>query len=220
MMKFNFLFLVEYIQPVFAGLALTVELTVASSIAGIVLGFIASLLRTYGTIPVRAVVTGYVEVFRGTPLLVQLFWFFFCLPLLLHVDIGVRAASLTTLSLYMGAITCETFRGSLASIGKEELDACVALGLGRMTRITHIVLPLTFIRAMPTLLSNVVSLFKESALVSALGMADLMFVSQNIANTSARPVEVLTTTALIYFAVAFPLTRCVSGIERKVLQRF
>ncbi|MGF6875820.1 amino acid ABC transporter permease [Paraburkholderia sp. MM5477-R1] len=219
-MKFNFLFLMEYIQPVLAGLALTVELTVASSVAGIVLGFIASLLRTYGTIPVRAVVTGYVEVFRGTPLLVQLFWFFFCLPLLLHVDIGVRAASITTLSLYMGAITCETFRGSLASIRKEELDACVALGLGRMTRITHIVLPLTFIRAMPTLLSNVVSLFKESALVSALGMADLMFVSQNIANTSARPVEVLTSTALIYFAVAFPLTRCVSGIERKVLQRF
>jgi polar amino acid transport system permease protein len=86
--------------------------------------------------------------------------------------------------------------------------------------VTYIILPLTFVRSMPTLLSNIVSLFKESALVSALGMADLMFVGQNIANTSARPVEVLTTTAIIYFVVAYPLTRCVGSIERRVLQRF
>jgi polar amino acid transport system permease protein len=219
-MKFNFLFLLGYVHPLLAGLGLTVKLTVASSIAGVALGFIASLLRTYGRTAVRALASAYVEVFRGTPLLVQLFWFFFCLPLLLHVDISVDVASFVALSLYMGAITCETFRGSLSLIGREEMDACVALGLGRMTRIIYIVLPLTFVRAMPPLLSNVVSLFKESALVSALGMADLMFVGQNIANTSARPVEVLTATALIYFVVAFPLTRCVGGIERRVLRRF
>jgi polar amino acid transport system permease protein len=65
------------------GLALTVKLTLASAIAGIALGFVASLLRTYGPGSARAIATGYVEVFRGTPLLVQLFWFFFCLPLLL-----------------------------------------------------------------------------------------------------------------------------------------
>jgi len=219
-MKFNFVFLLGYIEPLLDGLALTVRLTLASAIAGIALGFVASLLRTYGPGSARAIATGYVEVFRGTPLLVQLFWFFFCLPLLLHVNISVGVASFAALSLYMGAITCETFRGSLSTIKKEELDACVALGLSRMTRVTHIVLPLAFIRAMPSLLSNIVSLFKESALVSALGMADLMFVGQNIANTSARPVEVLTTTALIYFVVAYPLTRCVGHIERKVLERF
>jgi polar amino acid transport system permease protein len=219
-MKFNFLFLLGYTQPLLSGLALTVKLTAAASLAGIALGFVASLLRAYGSGPIRAAASAYVEVFRGTPLLVQLFWFFFCLPLLLHVDIGLDVASFTALSLYMGAITCETFRGSLASIRSEDMDACVALGLSRMTRVTHIILPLTFIRSAPPLLSNVVSLFKESALVSALGMADLMFVGQNIANTSARPVEVLTSTALIYFAVAFPLTRCVGSIERKVLQRF
>jgi polar amino acid transport system permease protein len=219
-MKFNFAFLLGYIDPLLSGLALTVKLTLASAIAGIILGFAASLVRTYGPAYARAIATGYVEVFRGTPLLVQLFWFFFCLPLLLHVDISVGVASFAALSLYMGAITCETFRGSLGSIKKEELDACVALGLNRMTRVLYIILPLTFIRSMPTLLSNVVSLFKESALVSALGMADLMFVGQNIANTSARPVEVLTTTAIIYFVVAYPLTRCVGRIERKILQRF
>ena len=157
------------------------------------------------------------ELFRGTPLLVQLFWFFFCLPLLLHVDIGIGIASFTALSLYMGAITCETFRGSLALIRKEEFDACVALGLGRMTRIIHVILPLTFVRAMPPLLSNVVSLFKESALVSAVGMADLMFVGQNISNNASRPIEVLTVVAVIYFVIAFPVTRAVTRVEKRVL---
>ncbi|MFL9936142.1 amino acid ABC transporter permease [Paraburkholderia sp. RL18-103-BIB-C] len=219
-MNFNFAFLLGYVQPLLEGLALTAKLTLASAAAGIALGFVASLLRTYGPAYARAITTGYVELFRGTPLLVQLFWFFFCLPLLLHINISVTVASFTALSLYMGAITCETFRASLGSIKKEELDACVALGLNRMARVTYIILPLTFVRSMPTLLSNIVSLFKESALVSALGMADLMFVGQNIANTSARPVEVLTTTAIIYFVVAYPLTRCVGSIERRVLQRF
>lgn len=219
-MQFHFLFLLNYVEPLLAGLWVTVWLTVTSTAAGVALGFVASLARTWGSGPVRTLATGYVELFRGTPLLVQLFWLFFCVPLLLHVDVSVGVASFATLALYMGAITCETFRGAFASIRKEDLDACVALGLSRTTRILHVVAPIALIRSAPPLLSNIVSLFKESALVSALGMADLMFVGQNIANSSARPVEVLTSTALVYFVVAYPLTRCVSRLERGVLRRF
>ena len=80
-------------------------------------------------------------------------------------------------------------------------------------------LPQAVLRAIPTLLSNCVSLFKESALVSAVGMADLMFVGQNISNNTARPVEVLTVVALIYFVIAFPLTRAVSLIEGRILKK-
>ncbi len=76
----------------------------------------------------------------------------------------------------MGAITSETFRASLKSIGPEQRDACVALGLPPRVQVTSVVLPQAVLRAIPTLLSNCVSLFKESALVSAVGMADLMFV--------------------------------------------
>jgi polar amino acid transport system permease protein len=219
-MQFHFLFILNYIEPLLAGLRMTVALTVSASLAGIMLGFAASLARTSMARPLRALATGYVEFFRGTPLLVQLFWIFFCVPLLLHVDVSVGVASFVTLTLYMGAVTCETFRGSFASIRKEDLDACVALGLSRTTRILYVVAPIALIRSTPPLLSNVVSLFKESALVSALGMADLMFVGQNIANASARPVEVLTSTALIYFVVAFPVTQYVARLERGLLRRF
>ena len=161
----------------------------------------------------------YVEFFRGTPVLIQLFWIFFCLPLLLGFELSNLASGIIALTLYMGAITSETFRASLKSVGPEQLDACVALGLPRWTQVTSVVLPQAILRAVPTLLSNCVSLFKESALVSAVGMADLMFVGQNISNNTARPVEVLTVVALMYFAIAFPLTRTVTLIERRILTK-
>jgi polar amino acid transport system permease protein len=107
----------------------------------------------------------------------------------------------------------------LKSVGREQLDACVALGLPRRVQVTSVVLPQAVLRAVPTLLSNCVSLFKESALVSAVGIADLMFVGQNISNNTARPVEVLTIVALIYFVIAFPLARAVSLVERRILAK-
>lgn len=106
------------------------------------------------------------------------------------------------------------------AVGREQTDASIALGLPRSVRIVHVILPQTELRAAPKHLSNGISLFKESALVSAVGMADLMFIGQNISNNTARPVEVLTAVALIYFVIAFLLTRFVTRIERGMLRRF
>jgi polar amino acid transport system permease protein len=160
-----------------------------------------------------------VEFFRGTPVLIQLFWIFFCLPLILDVELPNFISGVIALTLYMGAITSETFRASLKSVGREQLDACVALGLPRRVQVTSVILPQAVLRAIPTLLSNCVSLFKESALVSAVGIADLMFVGQNISNNTAKPVEVLTVVALIYFIIAFPIARAVTLVERRILAR-
>jgi polar amino acid transport system permease protein len=99
------------------------------------------------------------------------------------------------------------------------MDACVALGLPRRVQVTSVILPQAVLRAVPTLLSNAISLFKESALVSAVGVADLMFVGQNISNNTAKPVEVLTIVALVYFLIAFPLTRVVTLVEQKMLKK-
>jgi polar amino acid transport system permease protein len=188
-------------------------------VLGCALGFAVGLARTSRNIALRAISSAYVEFFRGTPVLVQLFWIFFCLPLMLGVELSNFTSGVVALTLYMGAITSETFRASLKSIGPEQFDACVALGLPRNVQVINVVLPQAVLRAIPTLLSNCVSLFKESALVSAVGMADLMFVGQNISNNTARPVEVLTVVALIYFVIAFPLTRAVSVIEARILRK-
>ncbi|MGR9228199.1 amino acid ABC transporter permease [Rhizobium leguminosarum] len=218
-MTLDFSILLRFEHALLLGLWMTIKLTVICIVLGCTLGFLVGLLRTSRNVALRAISSIYVEFFRGTPVLIQLFWIFFCLPLLLGVELSNLASGVIALTLYMGAITSETFRASLKSIGREQLDACVALGLPRRSQVMNVVLPQAVLRAIPTLLSNCVSLFKESALVSAVGMADLMFVGQNISNNTARPVEVLTVVALIYFAIAFPLTRAVSLVEGRILKK-
>jgi polar amino acid transport system permease protein len=216
---FSFAFLLDYWNALLRGLTTTLQLTGVCLVLGVVLGFALSLMRTSENRLAYAVSSLYVEVFRGTPVLIQVFWIFFCLPLVLHVDIGNFASAIIALTLYMGAVTSETFRASMKSIPREQHDACIALGLLPLAKVTRVILPQTILRAMPTLLSNTVTLLKESALVSAVGMSDLMYVGQNIATRTFHPVEILTTVALIYFAIAFPLTRAVTLVERKILNK-
>ncbi len=208
-----------YWDALLLGLATTLEFTLICVILGTLLGFLLSLMRTSENKLIYAISTVYVEFFRGTPVLIQLFWIFFCLPLVLNTEISNFASAVIALTLYMGAITSETFRSSLKSISSDQLDACVALGLPGIVKITYVIFPQAVLRAVPTLLSNTVSLFKESALVSAVGMSDLMFIGQNISNVTARPVEVLTTVAIIYFAIGFPVTRAVTRVEQRLLSR-
>ncbi|APG87588.1 amino acid ABC transporter permease [Sinorhizobium americanum] len=218
-MALDFSIILRFQEALLLGLWMTIKLTLICIVLGCSLGFFIGLARTSRSALLRAVSSVYVEFFRGTPVLVQLFWIFFCLPLILGVELSNLTSGVIALTLYMGAITSETFRASLKSIGPEQLDACVALGLPRRVQVTNVILPQAVLRAVPTLLSNCVSLFKESALVSAVGMADLMFVGQNISNNTARPIEVLTVVALIYFLIAFPLTRAVTLVERRVLTK-
>ena len=120
----------------------------------------------------------------------------------------------------MIAITSETFRGALKSIASEQHDACIALGLTPRVKVLYVIFPQGLLRAAPPLLSNVVSLFKESALISSVGIADLMLVGQNISTNTARPVEFLSAVGAIYFLVAFPLTRLVGVVETRMLRRY
>lgn len=218
-MEFDFSIVLRFADALAYGLWLTLRLTLICLALGGVLGFLLALARRSKSRLLAGAATVYVEFFRGTPVLIQLFWIFFCLPILLGVELSSFASGVIALTLYTGAITSETFRSSLAMVGREQADACVALGLPRRVQVISVILPQALLRAAPTLLSNAISLFKESSLVSAVGMADLMFVGQNISNNTARPVEVLTVVALIYFAVAFPLTRLVSVIEARILRK-
>ena len=217
MNTFDFTFLLGYWQTLLAGLVTSLELSVMCVLIGVPLGLLISLGRGSRLRLLRIITAGYVEVIRGTPVLILLFWVFFCLPLLLGVDIGNWTSSVLALSAYMAAVSSESFRGALKSVGQDQYDASEALGLSSRVRTLYVITPQVVIRAIPTLLSNIVSLFKESALVSAGGMVDLMYVGQNISNSTAHPIEVLTAVALIYFVVGFTLTRVVSHAEKRIL---
>lgn len=218
-MELDFSFLDRFYAALGLGLWMTIKITLVCVLLGTALGFVAGLARASQNRILRGAVTVYVDVFRGTPVLIQLFWIFFCLPLILGTELPNFVSACIALTLYMGAITSETFRSSLRQVGREQMDACVALGLPRRVQITNVILPQAVLRAVPPLLSNAISLFKESALVSAVGVADLMFIGQNISNNTAKPVEVLSIVALIYFVIAFPLTRLVTLVEQKMLKK-
>ena len=217
--EISFQVVIEYFDVLLLGLLTTIEFTVICIVLGLLLGFAISLMRVSRNLGLRAISTAYVEFFRGTPVLIQLFWIFFCLPIILNVEIGNFASTVIALTLFMGAISSETFRAALQAISSDQIDAGVALGLSRFQRVRHVVFPQTIRVAIPTLLSNSVSLFKESSLVSVVGMSDLMYVGQNISNVTARPIEILTTVALLYFCVAFPMTRLVTRIEARMMEK-
>jgi polar amino acid transport system permease protein len=219
-MQIDFSVIWPYWLVLLKGLGLTLAFTGTCALLGSLGGFIVSLLRMSTVRWLRGPVTLYVEFFRGTPLLIQLFWVFFCFPIFFRVAVPSYLSVVIALTLYMAAITSETFRGALKSISSEQHDACIALSLTPQAKILYVIFPQALLRAIPPLLSNIVSLFKESALISSVGVADLMFVGQDISNSTAKPVELLTTVALIYFVVAFPLTRLVGLVEKRFLRRF
>ncbi|MDH4567292.1 amino acid ABC transporter permease [Pseudomonas sp. BN414] len=219
-MTIDFSIVLTYWHVLLKGLALTLAITLGCAVIGSLAGFVLSLLRMSRLKLLKLPTTLYVEFFRGTPLLIQLFWVFFCFPVVFGMDIPPYVSVIISLTLFMAAITSETFRGALKSIASEQHDACTALGLTSRVKVLYVIFPQALLRAIPPLLSNVVSLFKESALISSVGIADLMFVGQNISNSTARPVEFLSAVAVIYFLVAFPLTRMVGVVEARMLRRY
>lgn len=219
MMTYDFSIVLSYWDVLFKGLLVTVAFTSIAGIVGALGGFSLCLARVSGYGLVRWMSAAYVNLFRGTPLLIQLFWIYFCLPVIVGVDVSPYICVFVALVLYTIAITSETFRGAIKSIPPEQHDACVALNLPWSSKIIFVIFPQTLIRATPSLLSNMVSLFKESALISSVGVADLMFAGQSISNATARPVEFLSSVAVIYFVVAFPLTHFASKLEKRYLAR-
>ncbi len=219
-MDIEFMRVFSYWDVLLQGLGITLFFTMTAAVVGTLWGFVVSLIRASRLRLLSWPAQLYVEFFRGTPMLIQLFWIFFCLPLLIGQDIHPYVAVLLSMVLFMGAITSETFRGAFKSIAEEQHDACVALGLTFRVKAVHIMFPQAMLRSIPPLLSNIVALFKESALISSVGIADLMFVSSNISSSTARPVEFLTAAAIIYFVVAFPITRLVDPVEKRLLLRF
>ncbi|MDR3515732.1 MAG: amino acid ABC transporter permease [Azospirillaceae bacterium] len=218
-MDFNFGLIWKFAVPLAQGLGTSILLSLICMALGSLLGLALALARSSPSRLLRLPAVAFVELFRGTPVLIQLFWVFFCLPLVLGFEPASFTSGVVALSLFTGAVTSETFRAALRSIGSEQRDASVALGLSRWTRMRYVILPQMALRATPVLLSNSITLFKETALVAAVGISDLMSVGENISNSIGRPVEILTTVAVVYFVIAFPFTRIVTLLEKRLLRK-
>jgi polar amino acid transport system permease protein len=198
------------------GLLNTLKVTAVALACGVPLGLAVAVLRLshrrWLTLPVGL----FIEFFRATPPLVQLFWFFFALPILLDVRIDPFEAAVLTLSLQSSAFFAEVFRGGIISIEHSQWDAGRALGMTHRQLLRRVILPQAIKRMIPAFLERVIELMKTTSLVAAISYADLLYQANAISQATFRPLEVFTVAAGLYFAVLFPTSLAVRGLERRL----
>lgn len=228
---------IEFIREVFdqirdhypellLGYRLTIYLTIVSMVLAIAVGFIFSLLRTSDWRLLKLLSGLYVEFFRNTPLLVQLFFWFFALPKLPALDLPVVGevtwllspleAGIIGLTLYTGAYTTEALRSGLLSIDRGQTEAARALGLTYVQTRLHVVAPQAFRVAIPLLTSIFSALFRNSALTSAIGVNELLAAADRIQQQNFRTFELFTVAGVMYLSLTLPLAWASNRLERWV----
>lgn len=214
-MNYTFDFNAVSFGPLMKGLIVTLELTIAANVIGIVAGFVLALLIMSPYRLVRLPFMLFVEFFRCTPAIVQIVWFFYCVPMIFDVFLDPMTMGIMALGLNLTAFNAEAYRAAIQAVPREQLDAGIALGLSPLQRVMYIVLPSAFRASIPVLLTNGIGIFQQSALVAIVAIQDLMYQGKTLATETYRPIETFTVVALIYFAVSFPITQIVGFLERR-----
>lgn len=198
------------------GLVGTLKVTAAALALGLPLGLTVALLRLSRARAVSLPAGVFVEFFRSTPPLVQLFWCFFALPILIGVRIDSFQAAVMTLSLQSSAFFAEVFRGGIVSVERGQWEAARAVGMTYGQLMRRVVLPQAVKRMIPAFLERAIELMKTTTLVATVAYADLLFEASDIAQKTFRPLEVFTAAAAIYFIVIFAASRAVQVFERRL----
>jgi polar amino acid transport system permease protein len=188
-------------------------LTMAIAIPG---GLVLAALRLGSPRPVERATTAFVEFFRATPLILQIYWAFYVLPAAFNIRMSEFATGLIGLSLNVSAFNSEIFRAGIISIRRGQINAGLALGLTRWQVFSRIVLPQAMMRVLPALASTWVSLFKDTSLVSTIAIAELSYVSLQLRAQTFRYLEILTAMAGLYWIMGYPQAKLADWIHRRL----
>ncbi|SFA83688.1 polar amino acid transport system permease protein [Rhizobium sp. NFR07] len=204
-----------YLPMLWQGAVVTMTITLASIAVGAVLAFFFGILRVEGGPVLSAIALCYTEVFRGTSLFVQLFWFYYALPL-----VGLSFDPITTgilvLAAHAGGYGAEIVRGALSSVSTQQLEAARALNFNRFQTLFRISLPQAVVEMMPAFGNLAIETLKLSSLVSLISIADLTFAAQSIRNITLDSASIYSITLLCYFAMSLVLMIVIRVIERFV----
>jgi len=206
--------LVNYWPEFVRGAKITIQLTLVGLGFGAILGLLSALARVYGGKWVRRISMGYIELFRGTPILVQLFVVYFGFP-----DFGIifsrMLSAFIVLALNSGAYQAEYFRGAIQAIGSGQMMAARSIGMSRIKAIRYILLPQAFRIGIPAWSNEPISLLKASAVVFLIAVPDLMTRAKTIAARTFEPIGTYIAVAIIYLAIVIMLTMILSFLERR-----
>ncbi|WP_224248439.1 ABC transporter substrate-binding protein/permease [Hyalangium gracile] len=212
-------FSLEVVLPrVLQGLGVTLQLTLGSGACGIALGLLVALARISRRSVFRGVATAYITLFRGTPLLLQLLFIFFALPLMMGVRLGPMAAGLVALSLNAAAYIAEIFRAAIESIDKGQMEAARALGMSHELAMRRVILPQTFRRLIPPLVNELAALSKDTSLVMVIALPEMLYETKQLAGTYLRP-EVYAWAAVGYLIIVVALSALAQRLERRLEAR-
>lgn len=211
----------NYIGPLLEGAWVTVQLTVYSTVLGGLLSFLFGIGRLAANPLIRAVSISFIEVFRGTSLLVQLFWLYFALPLLgqaIGIDLRLPPllAGTLALSLNIGAYGAEVVRGALQAVPKTQHEAAKALDFTPRQTLWRISLPQSIPEMMPSFGNLAIQNLKDTALVSLISLGDLAFRAEQIRNFTQDSVTIYTLLLFMYFGMALVLTAFMKLLERSI----
>ena len=212
----------EFPQLYFTGLWLTVQISVLGLLGALLLGTLVAVLRVSPIAPLRWIGAAYVEFFRNTPLVVQLFFLFLGLPFM-----GIRFSSDTFenlfraafvgMALYHGAYVAEIVRGGLLGVDKGQLEAARSLGLSYPGMLRYVQLPQTFRAIIPPLGNIAIALVKNTSLASTIGVAETLSAAEIVETRTFRTEEAFLTATLFFLLLTIPLGIIVNGLERRLL---
>ncbi|RYG24489.1 transporter substrate-binding domain-containing protein [bacterium] len=202
----------ESLPRLLQGASLTLKLTAISLVLGVIGGLALALTRLSPLKALRPFAVAYVEVVRGTPLLMQIYVIYFVLPAI-GISLPSFAAGILALSLNAAAYTSEIFRAGIESIDSGQMEAARSLGMNHSMAMRWVILPQTVRRVLPPLTNEAVALLKDSSLVSVVALAELMRVGKEIATDGGSPTTIYLSVALIYLTMTLPLTWLVRRLE-------
>jgi polar amino acid transport system permease protein len=195
----------RYLPYLLQGAVITVEISALSIVFACALGLAGALLRLSRFLALRWVAIAYINVFRTTPLLVQLLWIYFALPTAIGFNLTAFTACVIALSLYTGAYLAEVFRAGIGSVEIVQREAGYALGMTHAVALRRVILPLAIQRMLPAVVTVLVTLIKDSSLASVIAVAELTRRGQAVVQQTLDPVLVFTIVGVLYLVINIPL---------------
>lgn len=205
----------EYLPRFYEALLLTLKIGWLGILLSLVLGIIGAAVIYFKVPIIRRIISIYIELFRNTPLLVQLFFIYFALPKI-GIKITAEKCGITGLGLLGGAYMIETLRSGLEAVEKVQFESAMSLGMTRLQVFFYIILPQAFTRSITGLVANIIFLLKETSVFSTISLMDLMFTAKDLIGMYAKTIECLTLLVVFYLIMLLPVSILGTFIERKV----
>jgi polar amino acid transport system permease protein len=214
--RWNFAPVLDNLDVLWAGAIGTLRLFVICLVLGFGFGLVVGLGRHAQARGIHLPATAFVEFFRNTPVLVQILWFYYALPILLPFQISPLTAAALGISLNSAAFSAEIYRGGIESIDRGQAEAARALGMTPAQAMRRIVLPQALRRMLPALTNRGIEIFKMTTLASAVAYVELLQQGKLLASLNFNPIETYTVIAVVFFLGLFPLVQATYALERRL----